>query len=180
MGASPSTPSVAQSQELKSRLPELIERAACAVGTADVLIFCSGAGWSVDSGILAYKDVADLPAYNARSLTYRDLCVPHLLAQDPALFTGFWGSCFNVYRDTPPHEGYSIVASWRDQQFSRPPLQPSSCVLWQRSLWGRRVPFFPSPPMWMRIGTQCALRRRFTSAMATQSGFSAARPRIAP
>jgi hypothetical protein len=65
-----------------------------------------------------YRDVADLPAYRARELTYRELCTPQIQAQEAPLFLGFWGACFNVYRATRPHEGYGIVAAWRDRHFS--------------------------------------------------------------
>ena len=34
------------------------------------------------------------------------------------MFYGFWGRCFNSYRDTPPHEGYSIIRRWRDERFA--------------------------------------------------------------
>lgn len=31
---------------------------------------------------------------------------------------GFWGSCFNSYRDTNPHKGYDIVKKWKEQFFA--------------------------------------------------------------
>eukprot|EP00961_Rhodomonas_salina_P180172 2431499-Rhodomonas_salina.2 len=31
---------------------------------------------------------------------------------------GFWGSCFNLYQDTTPHEGYAIVKKWCDSKDS--------------------------------------------------------------
>lgn len=40
--------------------------------------------------------------------------------RDPALFYGFWGQCFNDYRDTEPHEGYGIVKRWRDKKNNAP------------------------------------------------------------
>ena len=81
--------------------------------------FLCSAGWSADSGLAVYKDVADVAAYRDLGLTYRDLCVPSLLESDAARFHGFWASCFNDYRDTSPHEGYGIVAAWRKRLHER-------------------------------------------------------------
>jgi len=35
----------------------------------------------------------------------------------PAWYRGFWGGCFNDYRDTGPHEGYAIIRKWTDAMF---------------------------------------------------------------
>ena len=84
-----------------------------------VLVLLTGAGWSADSGLAVSKGVADVDAYRAEGLTYRALCEPHWVDDDPALFYGFWGGCFNGYRDAKEHEGYGIVRRWRDAQFDR-------------------------------------------------------------
>ena len=57
-----------------------------------------GAGWSADSGLAVYQEVASFPVYAARGLQYRDLCQPRVLHDDPATVYGFWGTCFNDYR----------------------------------------------------------------------------------
>lgn len=114
MGAAPSAPSAAQREELEREYDRLVERAAAAIATADVLVFLTGAGWSADSGLAVYKDIADIPAYHARGVTYPDLCQPDWVTAEPELFYGFWGMCFNDYRATSPHAGYLIVARWRD------------------------------------------------------------------
>jgi len=119
MGSAPSVPIDKQKHELHERLDELSERAACAISNADVLLVATGAGWSADSGLAVYRDVANVEEYRKRGLTYHDLCDPHVLANDPELFLGFWGGCFNDYRNTPPHEGYNIIAKWRDEYFAR-------------------------------------------------------------
>ena len=55
--------------ELKKKQMEkrnqMIEAAAAAIATADVLLVTTGAGWSADSGLAVYKDVADVPAVDA-------------------------------------------------------------------------------------------------------------------
>lgn len=118
MGAAPSTPSDAQLAELKETMEESVQRAAAAIAQADVLLLLTGAGWSADSGLSVYKDVADVKAYRDRDLTYSTICEPHWLEDDPELFFGFWGKCFNDYRNTTEHEGYHIVKRWRDSMFN--------------------------------------------------------------
>ena len=114
MGNKPSTPTEEQVQELSATRAESIRRAGAAIAQADVMLLATGAGWSADSGLAVYKDIADVPAYHDRGLTYHDICEPHWLDKEPALFHGFWGSCFNDYRGTTPHDGYAIVRRWRD------------------------------------------------------------------
>ena len=66
---------------------------------------------------------------NLSNLTYRSLnhisfmlpffqgslCRPALLEEDPALFFGFWGHCYNRYSEAEPHSGcvtrFRMVAS---------------------------------------------------------------------
>ena len=118
MGATPSEPTDEQAAELQGTLAVSIERAAAAVAKADVLLLATGAGWSADSGLAVYKDVATILAYGERGVSYHDLCRPRWLQDEPALFHGFWGGCFNDYRAATPHDGYGIVARWRDQLFT--------------------------------------------------------------
>eukprot|EP00928_Gymnodinium_smaydae_P061833 TRINITY_DN45812_c0_g1_i1.p1 TRINITY_DN45812_c0_g1~~TRINITY_DN45812_c0_g1_i1.p1 ORF type:complete len:517 (+),score=57.33 TRINITY_DN45812_c0_g1_i1:28-1551(+) len=103
---------------LRKSVDEHCAEAARAIASADVLLVCIGAGFSADSGLPTYRSTADIGAYKERGLTYRDLCNPDLLASDPHLFYGFWGTCFNEYRSTTPHGGYAILRNWRDRYFS--------------------------------------------------------------
>ena len=72
---------------------------------------------SQDSGLAVYKDIDKVPAWKKKGLSYHDLCDPAWLANDPEVFYGFWGSCFNSYMDTSPHEGYAILRRWAREQF---------------------------------------------------------------
>lgn len=58
--------------------------------------------FSADSGLAVYRDIAKIEAYQTRGLHYHDICVPQWLEDDKALFWGFWGRCFNDYRETKP------------------------------------------------------------------------------
>lgn len=89
-----------------------IAEAARAVREADFLLIAAGAGFSADSGLPVYADVARQPVYKRRGLEYGDLCRPELLLEDPALFYGFWGSCLADYRSASCHEGYDILERW--------------------------------------------------------------------
>ncbi|CAE8668375.1 unnamed protein product, partial [Polarella glacialis] len=91
--------------------------AARTIAEADVFLLCTGAGFSADSGLAIYADVAKVPAYAARGLEYRDLCQPFWLEQEPELFWGFWGQCYNDYRNTTPHPGYEILDRWAERRF---------------------------------------------------------------
>ena len=121
MGNTPSQPTDEQAEELKEKMNQMVEAAAAAIAKADVLLVTTGAGWSADSGLAVYKDVADVPAYHKRELTYHALCNPGVLHEEPALFHGFWGGCFNDYREAALSPGYSLVAGWCDRRFRGTP-----------------------------------------------------------
>lgn len=89
--------------------------------TANVLILATGAGWSADSGLKVYNDVARTPEYAALGLDYAKLCEPVWLERDPALFYGFWGSCFNDYRAATLHQGYDIIQKWKQRVLAKNP-----------------------------------------------------------
>eukprot|EP01118_Nematostelium_gracile_P017547 TRINITY_DN7536_c0_g1_i1.p1 TRINITY_DN7536_c0_g1~~TRINITY_DN7536_c0_g1_i1.p1 ORF type:complete len:430 (+),score=106.53 TRINITY_DN7536_c0_g1_i1:64-1290(+) len=113
------TPSLTkeQKQEIVQSFSTRCKDAAQAILEADILLLATGAGFSADSGLAVYKDIADVPAYHKRNLTYRDICQPHWLDTEPNIFYGFWGMCFNDYRKTVPHDGYHIVKRWKNDIF---------------------------------------------------------------
>merc|ERR1712232_194940 len=106
-----------QTQELLSLVDIKCGEAARYISEADVFLLCTGAGFSADSGLAIYADVAKVEAYVARDLKYHDICQPLWLSSEPALFWGFWGQCFNDYRSTAPHDGYEILNRWADRRF---------------------------------------------------------------
>mmetsp|Transcript_11835 Transcript_11835/g.17393 ORF Transcript_11835/g.17393 Transcript_11835/m.17393 type:complete len:450 (-) Transcript_11835:307-1656(-) len=118
MGNRPLRPEPDEAKELKADFHKNCALSAFALFEADVLILVTGAGFSADSGLAVYADVANVKAYEERNLTYQDICTPQWLHSDPELFYGFWGQCFNDYRKTQPHDGYSIIKQWRDAKNS--------------------------------------------------------------
>lgn len=106
-------------QTKESIFEEQCEKAARALKGADVLLVVAGAGHSADSGLAVYGDVAKVKAYQKRGMEYPDVSQPAMINRDPELYFGFWGQSFNDYRETKPHEGYAIIASWRKDKCGR-------------------------------------------------------------
>ncbi|CAJ1962903.1 unnamed protein product [Cylindrotheca closterium] len=95
----------------------LIDQAAQLIEAADILLIATGAGFSADSGLPTYSDVAQNPIYQALGIDYGDLCRIQCLKENPKLFYGFWGTCFNMYqRQVQPHSGYQLLKTWCDEK----------------------------------------------------------------
>ncbi|CAK8999126.1 Uncharacterized protein SCF082_LOCUS5934, partial [Durusdinium trenchii] len=128
MGISPSKPSEEELETLKDDIDACCHEVAEALKRADVLLLCAGAGFSADSGLPTYEEIANVKIYQDLGLKYDDICRPEWMTHDPEIFYGFWGSCYNDYRDTQPHEGYSILRSWRDARFNTPTHRVSKLI----------------------------------------------------
>lgn len=50
-------------------------------------------GFSADSGLPVYADIAKLEKYSSRRLDYADLADTRLLVAEPEVFQEFWQSC---------------------------------------------------------------------------------------
>ena len=61
---------------LKANIEAHCKEAAKKLWEADVLLVVTGAGFSADSGLATYIDVANIDAYRSRGWRYRDLCTP--------------------------------------------------------------------------------------------------------
>lgn len=92
--------------------PLKLRAAADAIAAADFLLIAAGAGFSAQSGLPVYKDLADVLAYKDRGLDYADLAQPHWRHSEPGVFFGFMGNCSNMYQAAKPHDGYRILRSW--------------------------------------------------------------------
>jgi len=118
MGNTCRSPTPEQAEAMKASFEKDCEEAAKAIAGADYFLFATGAGFSADSGLAVYKDVADIAPYHKRGLNYSSICVPQWLEEEPELFFGFWGNCFNTYRGTTPHNGYKLICDWKNNYFS--------------------------------------------------------------
>ena len=63
MGNQPSSPDEEKALFLKENIEQICQAAGRAVAEADVLMVLTGAGFSADSGLAVYADVARVPAY---------------------------------------------------------------------------------------------------------------------
>eukprot|EP00702_Spironucleus_salmonicida_P001516 EST42807.1 Sir2 family protein [Spironucleus salmonicida] len=79
---------------------------------ADFVLIGAGAGFSVDSGLKTFRDIAKIPFYQQQGLTYDDLCDPLWLKRNYLIFYGFWGTCYNAYQTHKPHAGYQNLISF--------------------------------------------------------------------
>lgn len=81
------------------------------IDEADVVVITAGAGMSADSGTATFRGiggVADMyPALKKKKATYVSLTTQLIFNENPKLAWAFHGHCFNVYKNTKPHEGYT-------------------------------------------------------------------------
>ena len=66
----PLRPLKEQANRLKEGFDELCSKAAHAVDKADVILIVTGAGFSADSGLAVYNDIARIKPYADRGLQY--------------------------------------------------------------------------------------------------------------
>lgn len=92
---------------------DAIERAASAVRAAGALVIAAGAGMGVDSGLPDFRGPQGFwrayPAYESLGLDFPSLANPRWFRSDPSLAWGFYGHRLELYRRTPPHEGFAIL-----------------------------------------------------------------------
>jgi NAD-dependent SIR2 family protein deacetylase len=93
-----------------------LERAALAIATADALLIGAGAGMGVDSGLPDFRGSHGFwrayPPYQRLGLDFVALANPRWFAEDATLAWGFYGHRMGLYRQTSPHEGFSILQRW--------------------------------------------------------------------
>lgn len=95
---------------------ELYRRAAGELRRAQALVVTAGAGMGVDSGLPDFRGNQGFwkayPPYERLGLSFVDAANPAHFDQDPQLGWGFYGHRTNLYRDTTPHGGFSILLGW--------------------------------------------------------------------
>ena len=102
----------------KLRQLRSIRLAANAICNADYCLLSTGAGFSADSGLKVFKDIADIDVYKRQNLTYNDLSRPDNIEKRPLIAYGFWFWCYNTYKNAIPHNGYYIIKKWKDKYFN--------------------------------------------------------------
>lgn len=95
---------------------EALGRAAGLIAGADALLVCAGAGIGVDSALPDFRGDKGFwqayPPYARLGLQFAELADPRHFAEDPELAWGFYGHRLQLYRETVPHEGFSLLRDW--------------------------------------------------------------------
>src|SRR5437879_3682777 len=70
----------------------------------------------VDSGLPDFRGREGFwqayPPFRRLGLDFASLANPRWFAEDPALAWGFYGHRMVLYRQTAPHEGFSVLHRW--------------------------------------------------------------------
>lgn len=95
-----------------------VRQAAEAIATADAVVVTAGAGMGVDSGLPDFRGDEGFwlayPPYRDLGVSFVQLASPAGFLTDPEFAWGFYGHRRAMYRSTPPHRGFGIVAGWLD------------------------------------------------------------------
>lgn len=96
-----------------------LKAAANAILNADFCLLATGAGFSADSGLKVFKDIANINVYKRHNLKYNDLSRPNNIKKIPLIVYGFWFWCYNTYKNAIPHNGYYIIKKWKEKYFNK-------------------------------------------------------------
>jgi len=96
--------------------PETLQKAAAAIRDARVLVVTAGAGMGVDSGLPDFRGDRGFwnayPMYERLGIDFVGAANPAHFSRDPAFGWGFYGHRTNLYRETIPHAGFTILLGW--------------------------------------------------------------------
>lgn len=95
-----------------------LERAAELIANSDGLLIAAGAGMGVDSGLPDFR--GDEGLWNAyppfRGRKFAHVSNPIWFRSDPVQAWGFFGHRLNLYRETTPHLGFSMLRKWAEER----------------------------------------------------------------
>ncbi|KQV54474.1 MULTISPECIES: Sir2 family NAD-dependent protein deacetylase [unclassified Duganella] len=96
--------------------PQLAARAAELIAQSDGLAIAAGAGIGVDSGLPDFRGNEGFwkayPALGRARMEFTSVASPRTFQDDPALAWGFYGHRLNLYRETVPHAGFTLLKGW--------------------------------------------------------------------
>lgn len=97
-----------------------LAQAAQWIREADGLIITAGAGMEADSGLPDLRSTAGLwqvfPALQAPGYEFSDIANNKRFRDRPRLAWGFYGQRLNLYRETRPHAGFTLLLQWLKQK----------------------------------------------------------------
>ena len=90
--------------------------AAALVAKADALLITAGAGMSVDSGLPDFRGGQGFwrayPPLEKLQISFEEMAQPHWFDSQPEMAWAFYGHRQQLYRETKPHAGYSMLHDW--------------------------------------------------------------------
>jgi|KBSSwiStaDraftv2_1062776.scaffolds.fasta_scaffold163481_2 NAD-dependent SIR2 family protein deacetylase len=96
------------------------QAAADAIRRAEALLITAGAGMGVDSGLPDFRGRHGFwrayPAIANLGLSFEEMANPEWFVRAPELAWAFYGHRLNLYRATPPHEGFAKLLAWTKQK----------------------------------------------------------------
>jgi len=96
-----------------------LHKAARLVENADMLLFVTGAGMGVDSGLPDFRGNQGFwrayPALGQAGIDFYSIASPGAFRRNPELAWGFYGHRLELYRRTVPHAGYATLRAWGEQ-----------------------------------------------------------------
>ncbi|WP_321370513.1 Sir2 family NAD-dependent protein deacetylase [uncultured Desulfuromusa sp.] len=99
----------------EARISEIAE----IIREAKGLVITAGAGMGVDSGLPDFRGNQGFwnsyPMYEKLGLSFIQAANPEHFEDDPHFGWGFYGHRTNLYRDTVPHSGFTILQKWIKQ-----------------------------------------------------------------
>ena len=79
----------------------------------DGIVLTAGAGMGIDSGLPDFRGTQGFwktyPALGQAGLPFEVVASPRTFKEDPPLAWGFYGHRLRLYRETVPHEGFSLL-----------------------------------------------------------------------
>jgi NAD-dependent SIR2 family protein deacetylase len=111
-----------------------LKRAAELIQDSDGILITAGAGMGVDSGLPDFRSEGGFwkhyPALAKARLGFTSIACPEAFHSKPQLAWGFYGHRLRLYRETVPHQGFSILKSWAE-------ARPNKCFVFTSNVDGQ-------------------------------------------
>ena len=99
-------------------LDEQVERIRASMESSEALFIGAGAGIGVDSGLPDFRGTEGFwrayPPLAKFGIRFEEMANPRWFHDNPSLAWGFYGHRLQKYKETIPHEGFSILKKWTD------------------------------------------------------------------
>ena len=94
-------------------IEEQIEKVQQFIAEADAILITAGAGMGVDSGLPDFRGNKGFwkayPVIKDLGISFQNMANPKWFSINPSLAWAFYGHRLNLYRDTPPHDGFKML-----------------------------------------------------------------------